>query len=143
MQISAASTVSPFLTAKPPISVRHDKIEVASNRAPASVPAIKQVSMATPGTSPLQNSGLGALQRMAVLSRGDVSSQVSSGSFHARERVEQARYQQTSAPQPDAEVTLDGLLKAWGTNEAMYDLNGDGTVDVLDLLQFLGSQAEQ
>jgi hypothetical protein len=30
-------------------------------------------------------------------------------------------------------------MQAWGSDNAQYDLNGDGTVDVQDLLQMLGS----
>lgn len=140
MQISASSTVSPFLAAKPPTGIRQGKSQIASSGASMTVPTTKQAQVATLGTASLRTGGLGALERMAVSSRGDMAHPMSSKSLPIRARIEQAGHQQTSAPQPDPEVTLDGLLKAWGTNEAMYDLNGDGTVDVLDLLQFLGSQ---
>ena len=36
-------------------------------------------------------------------------------------------------------LTLDGLLKAWGEENSQYDLNGDGTVDLNDLLTFLAN----
>jgi Ca2+-binding EF-hand superfamily protein len=36
------------------------------------------------------------------------------------------------------QVSLDGLLGAWGTNNSTFDLNGDGTVNIDDLLQYIG-----
>jgi Ca2+-binding EF-hand superfamily protein len=47
---------------------------------------------------------------------------------------------QTSNADPASNnLTLDGLMQAWGSDNAQYDLNGDGTVDVQDLLQMLSS----
>lgn len=40
---------------------------------------------------------------------------------------------------PQADLTLQGLLDNWGTNNSNYDLTGDGIVDANDLFQFLGS----
>lgn len=34
-------------------------------------------------------------------------------------------------------LTIDGLKKAWGESDSIYDLNGDGTVNVSDLLKLL------
>ncbi len=39
----------------------------------------------------------------------------------------------------EKEPTLRGLHQAWGTDDPQYDLNNDGTVDVLDLLEFITS----
>jgi hypothetical protein len=36
-----------------------------------------------------------------------------------------------------APLTLEGLHAAWGQKDSAYDLNGDGTVNVSDLLRFL------
>jgi len=40
------------------------------------------------------------------------------------------------------EPTLEGLREAWGTDDARYDLNKDGTVDVLDLTELLKSMID-
>ncbi len=37
----------------------------------------------------------------------------------------------------DAPLTLKGLLKSWGRTDSPYDLNADGIVNVLDLVEFL------
>lgn len=37
----------------------------------------------------------------------------------------------------DFELTLEGLIAAWGKSNSPYDLDGDGIVDGLDLLLFL------
>src|SRR5262249_4038027 len=37
-------------------------------------------------------------------------------------------------------ATLNGFQKAWGTSNAAYDLNSDGTVNMDDLLQYLANQ---
>ncbi len=37
----------------------------------------------------------------------------------------------------DAPLTLDGLMKSWGRTDSPYDLNADGIVNVLDLVEFL------
>ena len=37
----------------------------------------------------------------------------------------------------DAPLTLEGLLKSWGQTDSPYDLNTDGIVNVLDLIEFL------
>lgn len=42
---------------------------------------------------------------------------------------------QESTDQP--QVTIDGLLGAWGTNNSTFDLNGDGTVNMDDVLQHI------
>jgi hypothetical protein len=39
------------------------------------------------------------------------------------------------------QVSLDGQLGAWGTNNSTFDLNGDGTVNMDDLLQYIGQSA--
>ena len=38
---------------------------------------------------------------------------------------------------PPYDMTLQGLLDAWGLQDSMYDLNADGTVDVTDLMKWL------
>jgi Ca2+-binding EF-hand superfamily protein len=53
-----------------------------------------------------------------------------------------------AADEPEGEepnaITIEGLFKAWGTDNADYDLNGDGRVNVEDLIQFLtGQQGEE
>ncbi len=40
------------------------------------------------------------------------------------------------------ELTIEGLRNAWGTDNARYDLNSDGTVDVLDLMSLIKSMGE-
>ena len=40
-------------------------------------------------------------------------------------------------PPENAQLTIEGLTAAWGTNDAIYDLNADGTVNVSDLLALL------
>jgi hypothetical protein len=51
----------------------------------------------------------------------------------------------TAAPTDGADsaatpqLTLDGLMQAWGQADSSYDLNGDGTVNTGDLLQFLNN----
>ncbi len=40
-----------------------------------------------------------------------------------------------SAAKPN--LTMDGLLKAWGQHDSPYDLTGDGNVNVDDLLSFI------
>jgi len=40
-------------------------------------------------------------------------------------------------PTVEDPVTLEGLRAAWGTDDPKFDLNSDGIVDVLDLLQLL------
>ncbi|UCD74412.1 MAG: hypothetical protein JSV91_11545 [Phycisphaerales bacterium] len=42
-----------------------------------------------------------------------------------------------------AEITIDGLIEAWGTDNPRYDLNGDGTVNIDDLFALLGKMAEE
>ena len=37
----------------------------------------------------------------------------------------------------DTSLTLKGLLKSWGQTDSPYDLNADGIVNVLDLVEFL------
>lgn len=37
----------------------------------------------------------------------------------------------------EANLSVDGLYKAWGTDDPQYDLNADGVVDALDLLSLL------
>lgn len=37
----------------------------------------------------------------------------------------------------DQELTLDGLMAAWGASNSPYDLTGNGTVGIQDLLMFL------
>lgn len=37
----------------------------------------------------------------------------------------------------DTPLTLKGLLKSWGQTDSPYDLNADGIVNVLDLVEFL------
>ncbi len=44
------------------------------------------------------------------------------------------------APAPAAELTMDGFMKAWGSDDASYDLDGDGTVGMSDLLAMLSAQ---
>jgi hypothetical protein len=46
-----------------------------------------------------------------------------------------------SAPS-EAPLTLDGLMKSWGQTDSPYDLNGDNTVDVQDLVSFLNTWPE-
>lgn len=38
-------------------------------------------------------------------------------------------------------ATLRGIFENWGQNDPTHDLNGDGTVDVLDLLQFINNNS--
>jgi hypothetical protein len=38
---------------------------------------------------------------------------------------------------PQAALTTEGFMQAWGTSNATYDLNGDGTVNAVDLGMFL------
>jgi hypothetical protein len=40
-------------------------------------------------------------------------------------------------PAEPAQLSLEGLIQAWGQSDSSYDLNGDQTVDVLDLTQFI------
>ncbi len=40
-------------------------------------------------------------------------------------------------PETDTPLTLKGLLKSWGRTDSHYDLNADGIVNVLDLVEFL------
>src|SRR4051812_8534543 len=42
-----------------------------------------------------------------------------------------------STPNDHADLTMQGLLDAWGQSQTPYDLNGDGTVNTDDLLQFI------
>lgn len=39
-----------------------------------------------------------------------------------------------------APLTLEGLMAAFGSTDARFDINSDGTVNVFDLFQFLSSQ---
>jgi hypothetical protein len=41
------------------------------------------------------------------------------------------------------ELSVAGLRDAWGTDDPNYDLNGDGTVDALDMLALLARLGEQ
>ena len=41
-----------------------------------------------------------------------------------------------------AEITIDGLLEAWGTDNPRYDLNGDGNVNIDDLFALLAKMAD-
>ncbi len=43
-----------------------------------------------------------------------------------------------TGPQSGPMLTLEGLLAAWGQSNSPYDLNGDGTVGVSDMLMLLG-----
>jgi hypothetical protein len=43
--------------------------------------------------------------------------------------------------EPAAELTVDGFAAAWGSNDPMYDLDGDGTVGMNDLLTHLATVA--
>jgi hypothetical protein len=43
----------------------------------------------------------------------------------------------TGDPPPPPPATMDGLLESWGQADDQYDLNGDGVVDMVDLLEFL------
>jgi len=49
-------------------------------------------------------------------------------------------------PPEEVPLTIEGLREAWGTDNARYDLNADGTVNVRDLLALLaqlsGGQSE-
>lgn len=45
-------------------------------------------------------------------------------------------------PDYQPEQTVDGLLAAWGTSDPVYDLNGDGKVDVDDLLMLLNGNGQ-
>ncbi len=53
------------------------------------------------------------------------------------------------APEPPAntsdeeELTVAGLLKVWGKNDAQYDLNTDGVVDMADLVSLLSLMRER
>jgi len=38
------------------------------------------------------------------------------------------------------ELTMEGLMKAWGTDDPAYDLDGDGTVGMNDLLAMLSAR---
>lgn len=49
--------------------------------------------------------------------------------------------EETTNDEPAA-LSVDGLMGAWNTNSAQYDLNNDGTVDVQDLFQLLASLNE-
>ncbi len=40
---------------------------------------------------------------------------------------------------PAAQLTVDGFAAAWGTDDPMYDLDGDGTVGMPDLLAHLAT----
>ncbi len=42
---------------------------------------------------------------------------------------------------PQAALTTEGFMQAWGTSNATYDLNGDGTVNAVDLGMFLSLNA--
>lgn len=44
--------------------------------------------------------------------------------------------------QPVEAMTVEGFMAAWGSSDAMYDLNGDGTVDGQDLGQYLEEQMQ-
>jgi Ca2+-binding EF-hand superfamily protein len=46
----------------------------------------------------------------------------------------------TDLDQSREPITLEGLQRAWGTSTPQYDLNGDGTVNMGDLLEFLAQQ---
>ena len=45
------------------------------------------------------------------------------------------------ADETEPELTVDGFREVWGSDDANYDLNKDGTVNVADLLRFLGNEA--
>ncbi|MHC5024072.1 MAG: dockerin type I domain-containing protein [Planctomycetota bacterium] len=50
-----------------------------------------------------------------------------------------------SAPAPGNDlpkITEEGFDGAWGTDDPNYDLNGDGTVNMVDLLEFLAQQGQ-
>jgi hypothetical protein len=79
-----------------------------------------------------------------ALSRGDALAPLATVAAQAMpaaatsatsETTGQAQHQEACDPP----MTLEGLIEAWGTSHPQYDLNGDGTVDVLDLLAFLDS----
>lgn len=47
-----------------------------------------------------------------------------------------------SAAADEAPLTVDGLRGAWGTSDERYDLDGDGTVNMADLIALLGQLGE-
>ncbi len=50
---------------------------------------------------------------------------------------EQKPVDEVDAPAAQDPRTLDGLLAAWGETDSAYDVNGDATVNVTDLIRFL------
>ena len=47
---------------------------------------------------------------------------------------------ETNDPGGGEQLTLQGLMQAWGTSDSRYDLTRDGTVDVQDLLAFVAKE---
>jgi hypothetical protein len=103
----------------------------------------KQVAGQTGGAAPF-----GHLVRAAAASRGVLADAIKPTLTEAPAPVAQPQDEllassPTAITQPEdpqavpTVLTLDGLLAAWGEGDSPYDLNGDGTVDVFDLLQFL------
>ncbi len=45
----------------------------------------------------------------------------------------------SSEPGDNTPITIEDIMKAWGTASERYDLNGDGTVDINDVFSFLGT----
>lgn len=78
------------------------------------------------------------LARLSDATKDDATPQIDDEAVTAPQAFTDLNGQTAVAPLEDEPLTVEGLTAAWGTDDARYDLNADGTVNVRDLLELLG-----
>lgn len=100
---------------------------------------VKQPLEKTPGKVALTPDGKALAAKIAQSQSNSIPQQLPEVEDSATQVDSGTAADGDSPPENGWWLTIDGLLAAWGQTDSPYDLNGDGVVDVSDLLALLAA----